>query len=165
MPGTNRKASRLSFASITITLVALVSLFSVIAPNSSAVSFRSPTATHTEYLSVGYTGVYHYVDAQPLCAETFPPCFVGSEDVFYLTTGNGTIQLVFYCGVGLPQMLSYCYTAQQLPFHDGDRIYVKGTLLQPSEWPTNEYQPTLRFFGDLYVFNYYFFNGVNYTTA
>jgi hypothetical protein len=159
MPGTNRKASPLSFASITITLVAILSLFSVITANSSTVSFRSPTATHTEYLSVGYSGVYHYVDAQPLCAQTFPLCFVGSEDVFYLTTQNATIQLVFYCGAG------YCYSAQQLPFNDGDRIYVKGTLLQPSDWPTNEYHPTLRFFGDLYVFNYYFFNRSNYTTA
>jgi len=98
------------------------------------------------------------VDAQPLCAQTFPPCF-GSEVVFYLTTENATIQLVFYCGAG------YCYSAQQLPFHDGDRIYVKGTLLLPSDWPTNKYQPALRFFGDLYVFNYYFFNGFNYTNA
>ena len=159
MSGTIRKGSPLSFASITITLVAILSLFSVSAANSSAVSFRSPTLTQTGYLSVGYTGVYHYVDAQPLCARTFPPCLVpSSEVVFYLTTENATIQLIFYCAAG------YCYSAQQLPFHDGDRIYVKGTLLQPSEWPTNEYQPTLRFFGDLYVFNYYFFNGLNYTT-
>jgi len=99
------------------------------------------------------------VDAQPLCAQAFPPCFGASEGVFYLTTENATVQLVFYCGAG------YCSSAQQLPFHDGDRIDVKGTLLQPSDWPTKEYEPTLRFFGDLYVFNYYFFNGFNYTTA
>jgi len=156
IPGINRKASPLSFASITITLVAILSLFSVITniPNSSAVSFRSPTLTQTGYLSVGYTGIYHYVDAQPLCAQSFSPCLVpSSEVVFYLTTENATIQLIFYCAAG------YCYSAQQIPFKDGDRIYVKGTLLQPSDWPTNRYQPTLRFFGDLYVFN-----GLNYTT-
>jgi hypothetical protein len=158
--GPKREASPLSFASITITLVAILSLFSVIVGNSSTISFRSPTITHTGYFAVGYTGVYHYVDAQPFCAQSFPPCLVpSSEVVFYLTTENATIQLVFYCGA------DYCYSAQQLPFKDGDRIYVKGTLLRPSEWPTNEYQPTLRFFGDLYVFNYYFFNGFNYTAT
>jgi hypothetical protein len=59
-------------------------------------------------LSVGYTDFYHYVDAQPLCAQPFPACFVGSEDVFYITSQNATIQLVFYYGGG------YCYSAQQL---------------------------------------------------
>ncbi|MGD0175551.1 MAG: hypothetical protein ABSC50_01855 [Candidatus Bathyarchaeia archaeon] len=111
-------------------------------------AFHSPTATYTGYFSASYTGVYHYVEAQPLCSKNFPPCWVPSEVVFYLTTENTTVRLVFYCG------LDYCSSAQQLPFHDGDRIYVKGTLIQPSEWPTSKYQPTLQFNSDLYVFKY-----------
>jgi hypothetical protein len=144
------KASPLSFASVVLTIVAILSLFSIWAANIPTVSFRSPTATHTGYFAVNYTGVYHYVDAQPLCAQSFPPCLApSSEVVFYLTTENATIRLVFYCGVG------YCWSAQQLPFKEGDEIHVEGTLIRPSDWPTNEYQPTLpRFFGDLYVFNY-----------
>jgi hypothetical protein len=130
----------------------LVLLFAVLNANPT-VPFHSPTATHTGYFSVAYTGVYHYVEAQPLCSKTFPPCWVSNEAVFYLVTGNGneTVRLVFYCG---PLQLDYCNSPQQLPFHDGDWIYVKGTLLQPSDWPTSKYQPTLQFTGDLYVFNY-----------
>jgi hypothetical protein len=145
-----KKASPLSFASVALAIVAILSLFSAMAANNNpTVSFRSPTATHSGYLAVNYTGVYHYVEAQPLCAQSFPPCLVpSSEVVFYLTTENATIRLVFYCGIG------YCYSAQQLPFKEGDKIRVEGTLLQPSDWPTNKYQPTLRFFADLYVFNY-----------
>ena len=115
--------------------------------NESTIPSQSPTATHTGYVGVSYTGVYHYVTAQPLCSHNFFPCWTPSETVFYLTTENETVRLIFYCG------LDYCYSAQQLPFHDGDRIYVKGTLLQPSDWPTNKYQPPLQFIGDLYVFN------------
>jgi len=138
----------IAFVSLVIMIVAVLSIFSTWAQNNPTVSFQSPTATHTGYFSVGYTGVYNYVDAQPICALSFPPCLVGSEVVYYLTTSNATIRLIFYCGAG------YCWNAQQLPFKEGDEIHVKGTLLQPSDWPTNEYQPTLRFFGDLYVFNY-----------
>lgn len=143
-----RKSSILSVASVSITIVAILSLFSAMSANGPT-TFRSPTATHSGYFSVSYTGVYHYVDAQPLCAQNFPPCLAPtSEAVFYLTTENATIRLVFYCG------LDYCSNAQQLPFKDGAEIHVKGTLIRPSDWPTNQYQPTLRFFADLYVFNY-----------
>jgi hypothetical protein len=143
-----QSASPLSFASITITLLAILSLVTTIAPVPK-ISFHSPTATYSAYLSVSYTGVYHHVDAQPLCSEVFPPCLVPSEPVFYLTAENATnIQLVFYCGP------DYCWSAQQLPFSDGTRIHVEGTLLTPSRWPASEYRPTLQFIADLYVFNY-----------
>ena len=142
-----KKAQLLSVAFISIMIVTVVSLLSVSIPNT-PVPFQSPTATHTGYVGVGYTGVYHYVTAQPVCAQTFPPCLVGNEVVWYLSTPNATIRLIFYCAVG------YCWNAQQLPFKDGDEIHVRGTLLCPSDWPTDKYQPTLRFFGDLYVFNY-----------
>lgn len=145
-----RKSSVRSLVSLILVMTAALGLVSVVlnAENTSTVSFHSPTATHTGYFSVSYTGVYHYVTAEPLCSMSFPPCWVPSEVVFYLTTENETVRLVFYCG------LDYCYSAQQLPFHDGDRIYVKGTLIQPSDWPTNKYQPTLQFIADLYVFKY-----------
>lgn len=118
--------------------------------NPPTVSFHSPTATHTGYLSVSYTGVYHYVDAHPLCAISFPPCWTPDEIVFYLVTANETVRLIFYCEFGL----EYCTHADQLPFHDGARIYVKGTLLVPSDWPTNQFEPSLQFNGDFYVFQY-----------
>jgi hypothetical protein len=141
------KGKKASLVSIVIMIVVVVSLFSAWIP-SYRISFQSPTATHTGYVGMSYTGVYHYVNAQPLCAQSFPPCLVGGEAVFYLSTPNATIRLVFYCGAG------YCWNAQQLPFKDGDEIHVEGTLLRPSDWPTSKYQPTLQFFGDMYVFNY-----------
>lgn len=129
-----------------LAITAVFAVLNVVSPPTRP--FHSPTATHTGYFSVSYTGVYHYVIAQPLCGKSFPPCWVPSEIVFYLTTENATIRLLFYCGQ------DYCSSSQQLPFHDGEGIYVKGTLLQPSDWPTSKYQPALEFIGDLYVFNY-----------
>mgnify|MGYP001032081847 CR=1 FL=1 len=110
------------------------------------VYLRSPTRTYQGYLSVDYEGVYHYVTAKPLCRNQYPPCFDSDEVVFYLGTTNGTIRLIFYCG------LDYCSEASQLPFGDGAHIYVKGTLIQPSAWPTTKFKPSLNFEGDLYVF-------------
>jgi len=145
----NRKVSVRTLVSLILAITASIGLGSVVlTANTPTVSFQSPTATHTGYFSVSYTGAYHYVAAQALCSNNFPPCWTPSEVVFYLTTQNATLRLVFYCG------LDYCYNPQQLPFHDGDRIYVKGTLIQPSDWPTSKYQPTLQFIGDLYVFKY-----------
>jgi hypothetical protein len=143
-----QSASPLTFASITITLLAILSLVTTITPGPK-IPFHSPTATYSAYLSVNYTGIYHYVYEQPLCGDVFPPCLAPSEEVFYLTTENATnIQLVFYCGA------DYCWSAQQLSFGEGAKIYVEGTLLVPSRWPTGKYQPALQFIADLYVFNY-----------
>ena len=139
-----------TLVSLILLITAVLGVVSAVlnAGNTSTISFHSPTATHTGYFSVSYTGVYHYVEAQPLCSKNFPPCWVPSEVVWYLTTENETVRLIFYCGVG------YCYGAQELPFHDGDRIHVEGTLIQPSDWATSEYQPALQFIADLYVFKY-----------
>lgn len=145
----SRRGSPLSFASVTITIITILSLFTIVMPSNSSISFHSPTATYSGYLSVSYTGIYHYEDAQPLCGQAFPPCLVPNEVVFYLATENATtIRLVFYCAA------DYCWDAHQLPFSDGARIYVQGTMLVPSRWPTSEYQPALQFIADLYVFNY-----------
>lgn len=148
MRRTWRKPSVRTLVSLILVITAASGLVSAVLNATSNVSFHSPTATHTGYFSVSYTGVYHYVTAEPLCSMNFPPCWTPSEVVFYLTTENETVRLVFYCG------LDYCYSAQQLPFHDGERIYVKGTLIQPSDWPTSKYQPALQFIADLYVFKY-----------
>ena len=136
-----------TLVTLILAITAALGLVSAV-QNAANTSFHSPTATHTGYFAVSYTGVYHYVTAEPLCSMSFPPCWTPSEVVFYLTTENETVRLVFYCGP------DYCYNPQQLPFHDGDRIYVKGTLIQPSDWPTSKYQPALQFIGDIYVFNY-----------
>ena len=133
---------------LTTTALGLVSAALYAGSIFTTVSFHSPTATYTGSLSIGYTGVYPYLTAEPLCSHSLPPCGTPSELVWYLTTGNDTIRLIFFCGPDT------CSRAQQLPFHDGDRIYVKGTLLQPSNGPTIEYQPTLQFTADLYVFKY-----------
>ncbi len=143
-----QKLSARSLVSLILAITAALGLVSAVLNGTPTVPFHSPTATHTGYFSVSYTGVYHYAIAQPLCSQNFPPCWAPGEVVWYLTTENATIRLIFYCG------LDYCSSAQQLPFHDEAKIYVKGTLLQPSEWPTSEYQPTLQFIGDLYVFKY-----------
>ncbi len=145
-----RKCSSLSLPTIILAMIVAVALAAAVLNDTSypTVPFHSPTATHTGYFSVSYTGVYHYVIAQPLCSKNFPPCWLPKESVFYLTTPNATIRLLFYCGS------DYCSSAQQLPFDDGTEIYVKGTLIQPTEWPTSKYQPTLQFDGDLYVFKY-----------
>jgi hypothetical protein len=144
-----KKASLLTFTSIIIAFVAIVSLFSAIYTANFRVPSESPTATYSGYLSSSYIGTYHYLDEQPTCAQSFPPCLVPSEVIFYLTTQNGTlIHLYFYCGA------DYCRDAQQLPLTDGAKIHVEGTLLVPSSWPTSEYNPPLRFTADLFVFSY-----------
>ena len=144
-----RKLSMRTLVSLIVAITAALGLVSAVLNATSTVSFLSPTATHTGYFAVSYTGVYHYVTAEPVCSMIFPPCWTPSEVVFYLTTENETaVRLVFYCGP------DYCYNPQQISFHDGDRIYVKGTLIRPSDWPTSKYQPVLQFIGDLYVFNY-----------
>ena len=145
-----KTASPRNFAAVTIILVSTLSLFTITMPTSTPkVSLHNPTATFNGYLSVSLAGVYHYVDTQPLCGEVFPPCIVTNQPVFYLTTKNGTdIQLVFYCGD------HYCDLAQQIHLSEGGKISVDGTLMVPSRWPTSEYQPTLYFIADLYVFNY-----------
>jgi hypothetical protein len=109
-------------------------------------SVHSPTATYQGYFAVSYQGIYHYVVAVPFCAVLICPA---SETVFYLNTRNGTIRLIFYCGAF---SIDYCYSATQLPFGDGTCLYVKGTLLQPSKWPSDKFSPPMHFNGDLYVF-------------
>jgi hypothetical protein len=109
----------------------------------------SPTATYQGYLGVDYQGVYRYVQAVPNCRTDFPPCLASDEALFYLNTKNGTIRLIFYCG-GLVK--DYCESPAQLTFNDGACLRVKGTLLEPSKWPSEQFSPLMHFKGDLYVF-------------
>ena len=110
---------------------------------------HSPTATYQGYLSINYLGVYHYVHAVPICRTAFPPCHAPDEALFYLNAKNGTIRLIFYCGNIVKY---YCESPSQLPFSDGTCLHVKGTLLEPSKWPSDQFSPSMHFSGDLYVF-------------
>jgi hypothetical protein len=121
---------------------------------------RSPTITYQGSLAVNYVGVYHVIQAQPICNSAFPPCFAANETVFFLSTRNGTIRLVFYCGKTMQGLttitgwVDFCSNASQLQPNDGVCLHVEGTLLQPSSWPNKQYLPSLRFDADLFVFSY-----------
>jgi hypothetical protein len=110
---------------------------------------HSPTASYSGYFSINYVGVYHNVQATPVCRTVFPPCLTRSEVVFLLNAKNGTIRLIFYCGGPVKY---YCENPSQLSVSDGECLHVKGTLIEPSEWPGNEFSPRMQFDGDLYVF-------------
>lgn len=109
---------------------------------------HSPTATYQGYMSINFLGIYHYVRAVPNCRSGFPPCATPDEALFFMNAKNGTIRLVFYCGV----VKYYCGSPSQLRFSDGTCLHVKGTLLEPSKWPSDQYKPSMHFSGDLYVF-------------
>ena len=97
-----------------------------------------------------FQGRYHYLTAVPKCRHNLFGCAAPDEVVFYLETDTTVIRLIFYCGI----VIDFCVRADQLPFRDGATIYVKGTLITPSKWPTDQYEPTMHFSGDLYVFEY-----------
>lgn len=113
--------------------------------------WHSPTATYQGSLNTPYNGTYHYVSAVPVCRNSFPPCLDSNEALFYLTLRNQTIRLIFYCPISSD---NYCTDPKQLPFHEGDCVYVKGTQIAPSTWPKDRYSPELMFQDDLYVFHY-----------
>ena len=121
---------------------------------------HSPTITYQESLAVNYVGVYHVIQAQPVCDSAFPPCFESNETLFFLSTGMGTVRLVFYCGTtreGLTTITGWvdlCNNSSQLQLNEGTCLHVKGTLLQPSSWPSKQYLPLMQFDGDLFVFSY-----------
>ena len=110
----------------------------------------SPTATYTGQMGVSFQGRYHYLTAVPKCRHNLIPCSTPDEVVFYLETNTTVVRLVFYCGVAP----DFCTRADQLPFSNGATIYVKGTLIEPSKWPTDLFDPQLHFTKDLYVFHY-----------
>jgi hypothetical protein len=157
-----RKGKNLSWISILLVLTASIGLVSsamwgILPGFQGGIYWHSPTSTFQGYLSVNYTGIYGQVSARRLCRLSFPPCLAPDEDVFYLNTGNGTVRLVFYCRSITNLMTTvygYCSNASQLPFGGGACLYVKGTLIVPSEWPTSQFTPALSFTGDLYVFQY-----------
>ena len=121
---------------------------------------HSPTVTYQESLAVSYVGIYHVAQAEPICNSAFPPCFASNETIFFLTSGNGTVRLVFYCGTtrnGLTTVTGWvdlCSNPTQLQLEEGTCLQVKGTLLQPSSWPSKQYLPPMQFIGDLFVFTY-----------
>lgn len=110
----------------------------------------SPTATYTGQLGVSFQGRYHYLTAVPKCRHNLFGCVASDEIVFYLETNTTVIRLIFYCGIAP----DFCVRADQLPFSDGALIHVKGTLIEPSKWAIDQFEPTLNFSADLYVFYY-----------
>jgi len=110
----------------------------------------SPTTTYTGQMGVSLQGRYHYLTAVPKCRHNLFGCVASDEVVFYLETNTTIIRLIFYCGI----VPDFCTRADQLPFTDGDSIHVKGTLIQPSKWPTTQFEQTISFNADLYVFHY-----------
>ena len=158
---TKQKNSSIGICSILLVLAASTGLVSAAMINGQLPGFErfragtyrqnmlSPTITYQGYFSVSYNGTYHSVIAKPLCRNALPPCLDSDELVFYLDTDSRlVVRLIFYCGAG------YCSRADELPFRDGARIYVKGTLIEPSQWPTSRFEPTLQFKSELYVFQY-----------
>jgi hypothetical protein len=111
---------------------------------------QSPTATYSGYFSINYVGIYHYVHAVPVCRRAFPPCLANGEVLFFMNAKNGTIRLVFYCGSTLAPY--YCESPSDLSFNDGTCLHVRGTLIEPSKWPSSQFSPSMSFDGDLYVF-------------
>lgn len=112
------------------------------------VYWHSPTKTYQGYVSVAYYGIYRYVTTSPQCGQPLL-CPYQDEVVFYLETDTGyPVRLIFTCG------LDDCSQSNQLPLSQGARVYVKGTLIEPSQWQPALSQPYLYFVGDLYVFQY-----------
>jgi hypothetical protein len=152
----NRKRNLLTLGTVLLVVVMCLAVISAaffggIIPGFTfgGVYTHSPTATYSGYFSIEYVGVYHYVQAMPVCRAAFPPCIATSEFLFYMNAKNGTIRLVFYCGHVAKY---YCESPSQLQFSNGTCLHVKGTLLRPSKWPSDQYSPTMSFDGDLYVF-------------
>jgi hypothetical protein len=154
----NRKRRPLTIGTILLVIAAsagIVSatLFAGFVPGfryGAQVHVQSPTATYSGYFSINYVGIYHYAHAIPVCRTAFPPCLSSGEVLFFMNAKNGTIRLVFYCGSSLAPY--YCESPSDLSFNDGACLHVRGTLIQPSKWPSDQFSPTMRFDGELYVF-------------
>jgi hypothetical protein len=153
--GSARRRKLLTLGAVLLVLgasfgVVSAAFFAALIPGfeSGGVYMHSATATYSGHFSINYVGVYHYVGAVPVCRTAFPPCLASDEALFYMNAKNGTIRLVFYCGI----VKYYCESPSQLPFKDGACIHVKGTLLQPSKWPSDQFSPPIHFVGDMYVF-------------
>jgi hypothetical protein len=151
-----RKPRLLTLGTVLLVLATSIGIFSTALFGGIIPGFRyggvythSPTATYSGYFSINYVGVYHYVQATPICRTAFPPCLAPDEVVFFLNAKNGTIRLVFYCG-GIVK--DYCESPSQLSVSDGACLHVKGTLIVPSKWPSSQFSPRMQFDGDLYVF-------------
>jgi hypothetical protein len=152
----SRKPRPLSIGTILLVLVASAGIVSAALLGGLVPGFRygvrtqSPTATYSGYFSINYVGVYHYVHAVPVCRTAFPPCLAHDEALFFLNAKNGTIRLVFYCGISVVPY--YCESPSDLSFGDGACLHVRGTLIEPSKWPSDQFSPSIGFEGDLYVF-------------
>ncbi len=140
--------TRRLLCSIFLLMAATTGLASVTAGDSQSIHWHSPTKTYQGYISVVYYGIYHYVTTSPQCGQALL-CLYSDEVVFYLETDSGSlIRLIFTCG------LDDCRQSNQLPLSQGSRMYVKGTLIEPSQWQPGLSQPYLYFVADMYVLQY-----------
>jgi hypothetical protein len=109
---------------------------------------RYYTASFNGYVQFETSGIFNRVKTD-------------SEIVFTLHIDNGTLyRLIFYCkdgmlvttrdiGNGTFGGYEFC---ESVPFKQGVRIVVDGTLIVPSNWNPELSTPRLTFAGDLYVF-------------
>ena len=145
----NAERVRRWVCSILLLTVATSSLLSTTMFSTAGVRWHSPTRTYQGYLSAVYYGTYRYVLTTAQCAQALL-CPYPDEGVFYLETDNGfMIRLIFTCG------LNDCTQSNQLPISQGARVYVEGTLIEPSQWQPAQSQPYLYFVADLYVLRFY----------
>ena len=136
----------------TLLLLACASGFSsaTAPPQEVSWSWHSPTKTYQGFLSIVYYGIYQVVTTTPVCRANFPPCLDSDQVVFYLISDNGLrVRLIFYCGPDI------CRQSKDVPLDAGARVYAKGTLIEPSQWQSQLFEPLLYFVGDLYVFQYH----------
>ena len=132
-------------------IIAFLVLAHVIPSQEPQIPTNAPV--HSGTMGVVFEGVYHYVYATN---------GVHTELVYYLgTERNGTIRLIFYCSHVTTVVeqtwndWTFCDKSSDVAFENGDPLWVKGTLIEPSMWyPSSErYEPVFNFTGDLYVFN------------
>ena len=109
----------------------------------------TPTMTYSGVLNVRVHGELHIVQVREVC--TTPVCLDQESTVYYLTSENGPIQLMFGCAYPPCTLFGYVRIAQGVQLANGAEITAGGTLLVPSQWNSSNYLPKLQFIGDLYV--------------
>ena len=149
---------RSSWLPILLILVSIVAVtVDIVSPrNIGQICERRGGETHCRLYTAAFTG---YVQFK--ISGVFNRVKTPSGTVFTLHTDNETLyRLIFYCksgalvttrdkGNGTFGGYTFC---ESVPFNDGVRMAVDGTLVVPSIWNPELSIPRLVFAGDLYVF-------------
>jgi hypothetical protein len=109
-----------------------------------------PTATFEGFPNFQAHGQLHIVQVRELCNEL--PCSKNTLTVYYLDTGQKTLQLQFGCAYPPCTINDYVQIAPGFQLNNGTEITATGTLLIPSQWNSSNFEPLLYFDGDLFVF-------------